>query len=162
MLRVIDSLQLTAKHKVAMPSDWKQGQRRDHRGLGERCDAKTLFPNGWKTVKPYLRVVPQPKSQPGTEFSVARTEIHSTVDGCASSQVCSPLRVWSIVRNRQRTPRSPTGQCRCSISRSMAGSSQTAQPFDGAMAASLWPCTSVQTLLFASAIRCSRGRSLHT
>jgi alkyl hydroperoxide reductase subunit AhpC len=61
VLRVIDSLQLTAKHKVATPSDWKQGQDVIIvPSLGDE-DAKKLFPNGWKTVKPYLRVVPQPK-----------------------------------------------------------------------------------------------------
>jgi alkyl hydroperoxide reductase subunit AhpC len=61
LLRVIDSLQLTANHKVATPSDWKQGgDVIIVPSLGED-DAKKLFPNGWKTVKPYLRVVPQPK-----------------------------------------------------------------------------------------------------
>ncbi len=62
LLRVIDSLQLTAKYKVATPSDWKQGQDVIIAGSVSDADAKTLFPNGWKTVKPYLRVVPQPKS----------------------------------------------------------------------------------------------------
>ncbi len=61
LLRVIDSLQLTATHKVATPSDWKQGgDVIIVPSLGDD-DAKKLFPNGWKTVKPYLRVVPQPK-----------------------------------------------------------------------------------------------------
>jgi alkyl hydroperoxide reductase subunit AhpC len=61
LLRVIDSLQLTATHKVATPSDWKQGgDVIIVPSLGED-DAKKLFPGGWKTVKPYLRVVPQPK-----------------------------------------------------------------------------------------------------
>jgi alkyl hydroperoxide reductase subunit AhpC len=61
VLRVIDSLQLTAKHKVATPSDWKLGQDVIIvPSLGEE-EARKLFPNGWKTVKPYLRVVPQPK-----------------------------------------------------------------------------------------------------
>ena len=60
ILRVIDSLQLTAKFKVATPVDWKDG---DDVIIGSAVtddEAKTLFPNGWKTVKPYLRVVPQP------------------------------------------------------------------------------------------------------
>jgi len=61
LLRVIDSLQLTAKHKVATPSDWKQGQDVIIVTSVNDNDAKALFPNGWKTVKPYLRVVPQPK-----------------------------------------------------------------------------------------------------
>jgi alkyl hydroperoxide reductase subunit AhpC len=62
ILRVIDSLQLTAKHKVATPSDWKQGEDVIIVPSVNDSDAKALFPNGWKTLKPYLRVVPQPKS----------------------------------------------------------------------------------------------------
>jgi thioredoxin-dependent peroxiredoxin len=61
LLRVIDSLQLTAKHKVATPSDWKQGEDVIIVPSVNDADAKGLFPSGWKTVKPYLRVVPQPK-----------------------------------------------------------------------------------------------------
>jgi len=61
ILRVIDSLQLTAKHKVATPSDWKQGQDVIIVPSVSDADAKTAFPAGFKTVKPYLRVVPQPK-----------------------------------------------------------------------------------------------------
>jgi alkyl hydroperoxide reductase subunit AhpC len=61
LLRVIDSLQLTAQHKVATPSDWKQGEDVIIvPSLGD-SDAKAKFPGGWKTVKPYLRIVPQPK-----------------------------------------------------------------------------------------------------
>jgi thioredoxin-dependent peroxiredoxin len=62
LLRVIDSLQLTAKHKVATPVDWKQGGDVIIVPSVSDADAKNLFPAGWKTVKPYLRVVPQPKS----------------------------------------------------------------------------------------------------
>jgi len=61
VLRVIDSLQLTAKHKVATPVNWKQGEDVIIVPSLQEADAKQLFPNGWKTVKPYLRVVPQPK-----------------------------------------------------------------------------------------------------
>jgi thioredoxin-dependent peroxiredoxin len=61
LLRVIDSLQLTAKHKVATPSDWKHGQDVIIVPSLSDDDAKKLFPAGWKTVKPYLRLVPQPK-----------------------------------------------------------------------------------------------------
>jgi alkyl hydroperoxide reductase subunit AhpC len=62
ILRVIDSLQLTAKHKVATPSDWKQGEDVIIVPSVSDADAKNQFPGGWKTLKPYLRVVPQPKS----------------------------------------------------------------------------------------------------
>jgi len=60
VLRVIDSMQLTAAHKVATPANWKQGDEVIIAGSVSDADAKTLFPEGWKTVKPYLRVVKQP------------------------------------------------------------------------------------------------------
>ncbi len=61
ILRVIDSLQLTARHKVATPSDWKQGEDVIIVPSVSDADARAAFPGGWKTLKPYLRVVPQPK-----------------------------------------------------------------------------------------------------
>ena len=61
VIRVIDSLQLTADHKVATPVNWQQGDDVIIAGSVSDEDAKTLFPQGWKTVKPYLRVVKQPK-----------------------------------------------------------------------------------------------------
>ena len=60
VLRVIDSLQLTAKHKGATPVNWKQGEDVIIAGSVSDEDAKTLFPEGWKAPKPYLRIVPQP------------------------------------------------------------------------------------------------------
>ena len=61
ILRVIDSLQLTAKHKVATPVDWKQGGDVIISPAVSNDDAQKLFPSGWKTLKPYLRVTAQPK-----------------------------------------------------------------------------------------------------
>jgi alkyl hydroperoxide reductase subunit AhpC len=61
ILRVLDSLQLTAKHKVATPVDWKQGQDVIIVPAVTDEEAKKRFPGGWKAVKPYLRVVKQPK-----------------------------------------------------------------------------------------------------
>jgi alkyl hydroperoxide reductase subunit AhpC len=61
VLRVIDSLQLTDKYKVATPVNWKQGEDVIIVPAVKDDDAKKLFPNGWKTLKPYLRIVPQPK-----------------------------------------------------------------------------------------------------
>jgi len=61
VLRLIDSLQLTAKHKVATPADWKQGEDVIIAGSVSDDDAKKQYPGGWKTPKPYIRVVPQPK-----------------------------------------------------------------------------------------------------
>ncbi|MBI2769426.1 MAG: peroxiredoxin [Burkholderiales bacterium] len=60
ILRVLDSMQLTAKHKVATPANWKQGDDVIIAGSVSDEDAKTLFPGGWKAVKPYLRVTKQP------------------------------------------------------------------------------------------------------
>ena len=60
LLRVIDSLQLTAKYKVATPADWKDGDDVIIGSAVSDDEAKNLFPNGWTTVKPYLRVLPQP------------------------------------------------------------------------------------------------------
>ena len=61
ILRVIDSLQLTDKHKVATPVNWKQGEDVIIVPAVKDEDAKKLFPEGFKTIKPYLRTVPQPK-----------------------------------------------------------------------------------------------------
>jgi alkyl hydroperoxide reductase subunit AhpC len=61
VIRVIDSLQLTAKHKVATPVNWKQGDEVIIAGSVSDEEAKTIYPNGWKAPKPYLRIVPQPQ-----------------------------------------------------------------------------------------------------
>jgi alkyl hydroperoxide reductase subunit AhpC len=63
IVRVIDSLQLTAKHKVATPVNWKHGDDVIIAGSVSDDDAKKMWPNGWKAPKPYIRIVPQP----GTE-----------------------------------------------------------------------------------------------
>ena len=60
LLRVIDSLQLTAKHKVATPADWKNGEAVIIVPAVSDEDAKAQYPDGWETRKPYLRVVKQP------------------------------------------------------------------------------------------------------
>ena len=61
VLRVLDSIQLTAKHKVATPANWKQGQDVIIAGSVSDDEAKTIYPAGWKAPKPYIRIVPQPK-----------------------------------------------------------------------------------------------------
>jgi thioredoxin-dependent peroxiredoxin len=62
ILRVIDSLQLTAGHKVSTPADWKQGDDVIIGAAVSDDDAKKLFPNGYTAVKPYLRVTKQPNA----------------------------------------------------------------------------------------------------
>jgi alkyl hydroperoxide reductase subunit AhpC len=61
ILRVIDSLQMTAKHRVATPADWQQGEDVIIAGSVSDDEAKTIYPQGWKAPKPYIRIVPQPK-----------------------------------------------------------------------------------------------------
>ena len=60
ILRVIDSLQLTAKHKVATPVNWKQGEDVVIAGSVSNDQAKEIYPDGWEAPRPYLRIVPQP------------------------------------------------------------------------------------------------------
>jgi alkyl hydroperoxide reductase subunit AhpC len=60
ILRVIDSLQLTAKYSVATPANWKDGDDVIIGAAVSNEDAEKKFPGGWKTIKPYLRVLPQP------------------------------------------------------------------------------------------------------
>ena len=61
ILRAIDSLQMTAKHRVATPADWKQGEDVIIAGSVSDDEAKTIYPKCWKAPKPYIRIVPQPK-----------------------------------------------------------------------------------------------------
>jgi alkyl hydroperoxide reductase subunit AhpC len=62
VLRVLDSLQLTAKHKVATPANWKHGEDVIISGSVSDDDAKKTYPQGWKAPRPYIRIVPQPHS----------------------------------------------------------------------------------------------------
>ena len=61
VLRVIDSLQLGAKHRVATPANWKPGDDVIIAGTVTNEEAEKLYPGGWKAPRPYLRIVPQPK-----------------------------------------------------------------------------------------------------
>lgn len=62
VLRVLDSLQLTAKHRVATPVNWQLGQDVIIAGSVSDDEAKTIYPDGWKAPRPYLRIVPQPRA----------------------------------------------------------------------------------------------------
>jgi len=60
VLRVIDSLQLTAKHKVATPAQWQNGDKVIIAGSVSDEQAKEIYPDGWEAPRPYIRIVPQP------------------------------------------------------------------------------------------------------
>jgi thioredoxin-dependent peroxiredoxin len=62
VLRVLDSLQLTAKHRVATPVNWKPGDDVIIAGSVSDDEAKKIYPQGWKAPRPYIRIVPQPRS----------------------------------------------------------------------------------------------------
>lgn len=62
ILRVVDSMQLTAAHRVATPANWVQGDKVIIAGSVTNEEAKTIYPDGWEEPKPYLRIVPQPKA----------------------------------------------------------------------------------------------------
>ncbi len=65
VLRVLDSLQLTAKHRVSTPVNWKPGEDVIIAGSVSNEEARKIYPDGWKEPKPYIRIVPQPATQPG-------------------------------------------------------------------------------------------------
>ena len=62
ILRVLDSMQLTQAHKVATPVNWKQGEDVIIAGSVSNEEAKKQYPQGWKEPKPYIRIVPQPRT----------------------------------------------------------------------------------------------------
>ena len=74
VLRVIDSLQLGAKHKVATPVNWKHGEDVIIAGSVTDEDAKKQYPQGWKSPKPYIRIVPQPQARLAATQSVVTRE----------------------------------------------------------------------------------------
>jgi alkyl hydroperoxide reductase subunit AhpC len=61
VLRVLDSLQLTAKHRVSTPANWKQGEDVIISGAVSDEEAKKIYPAGFKAPRPYIRIVPQPR-----------------------------------------------------------------------------------------------------
>jgi alkyl hydroperoxide reductase subunit AhpC len=61
VLRVLDSIQLTARHKVSTPVNWKPGEDVILSWAVSDEEARKLYPGGWKAPRPYLRIVPQPK-----------------------------------------------------------------------------------------------------
>ena len=90
VLRVIDSLQLTAKHKVATPVNWQQGEDVIIAGSVSNDEAKETYPDGWKEPRPYIRIVPQPRAERSRQPPLIAA-ITSTRER-ASSPVPSPAR----------------------------------------------------------------------
>ena len=74
VLRVIDSLQLTAKHKVSTPVNWQQGDKVIIAGSVSNDEAKELWPGGWDEPKPYIRIVDQPRVRTGREQILNRSQ----------------------------------------------------------------------------------------
>src|SRR5262249_48898096 len=68
VLRVLDSLQLTAKHKVATPVNWEPGEDVIIAGSVSDEEAKKAYPKGWKAPRPYMRIVPQPDREDLTKL----------------------------------------------------------------------------------------------
>jgi alkyl hydroperoxide reductase subunit AhpC len=62
ILRVLDSMQMTAKYKVATPANWKQGEDVIIAGSVSDDEARKIYPDGWKAPRPYIRIVPEPRS----------------------------------------------------------------------------------------------------
>jgi alkyl hydroperoxide reductase subunit AhpC len=60
VLRVVDSLQLTARHRVSTPVNWRQGEDVIIAGSVSDEEARQMYPEGWKAPRPYIRIVPQP------------------------------------------------------------------------------------------------------
>ena len=77
VLRVLDSLQLTAKYRVSTPVNWKRGEDVIIAGSVTNDEAKTIYPTGWKEPKPYIRIVPQP---PASLFVRYRKDAITTFD----------------------------------------------------------------------------------
>ena len=63
LLRIIDSLQLTVQHKLATPANWNKGDDVIIVPAVKNEEAKSLFPDGWRTVKPYIRLIADPSTK---------------------------------------------------------------------------------------------------
>jgi thioredoxin-dependent peroxiredoxin len=74
VLRVVDSLQLTAQHKVATPVNWQQGDDVIIAGSVSDEAAKDIYPDGWESPRPYIRIVPQPGADDAAAARAARSE----------------------------------------------------------------------------------------
>src|SRR5438067_627987 len=104
VLRVIDSLQLTAKHKVATPVNWQQGDKVIIAGSVSEDEARQTYPEGWESPRPYIRIVPQPQcrhaataTRSGRTRTVSATSKMSVAGmpaRAACSRIFSRLDAW--------------------------------------------------------------------
>ena len=123
ILRVIDSLQLTAKHKVATPADWRQGEDVIITTAVSDDEAKERFP-GYETVKPYLRKTPQPSSSASRASSAA-----SCSRSAAGSSPTAGRNATSTRAFRSSTDRRPSGvRSSCSARRSPGSGLRSTRP----------------------------------
>jgi hypothetical protein len=107
VLRVVDSLQLTAKHKVATPVNWKHGEDVIIAGSVTDEDAKKQYPQGWKAPKPYIRIVPQPQVNSATPLPGLRGEGQNIFPSLQSPHPCSAPDAFMSVRRKIRGTDSP-------------------------------------------------------
>ena len=98
VLRVIDSLQLTAKHRVATPVNWQQGDKVIIAGSVSNDEAKEIWPDGWESPKPYIRIVDQPESAVLAESSLGEARSRSRPKRDRSVAATSDLRSRSRFR----------------------------------------------------------------
>ena len=115
VLRVIDSLQLTAKHKVATPANWKQGEDVIIAGSVSDDEAKTKYPEGWKAPRPYLRIVPQPEGEmPALRRPPGDPPVTGDIPDPEPRPASTPsIRRWSRC-SRDGPARSPRARVCCS------------------------------------------------
>ena len=117
VLRVIDSLQLTAKHRVATPVNWQQGDKVIIAGSVSNDEAKEIWPDGWESPKPYIRIVDQPESAVLAESQELETPERSSA--CSSDRDCEAAALQGFSRSRARDSghlicaRGPGGRAPC-------------------------------------------------
>src|SRR5690606_37678219 len=88
ILRVIDSLQLTARHQVATPVNWKAGEDVIIVPAVSDEDARAKYPEGWKTLKPYLRIVPQPRASSHLPVKTGKGSLRAALFLCPALRAC--------------------------------------------------------------------------
>ena len=141
ILRVIDSLQMTAKHQRRDAGRLETGRGRHHRGLGQRRRGQDDLSAGWKSPKPYLRIVPQPKTVDGIRRRVDRS---------------MALRLSAAARTRSRNFSTSAFRCRLSPDSACAEANIRLE----VSPVSLAPCAALRMLTATSAVPLAAARTL--